>query len=618
MAEVKITITASTQQAKAALTGLDSALAKFKQTTGTLNTTLINFNQGMDTAKRVLGFVKRAYDETAGAAVAYAAQVRDLNRVTGVGAEETSRLIQVADDLTISYEALEQAAKIAARNGIEFTTEKLAEMSAEYQALNPGQERAAYLLEKFGKNGLEMGKWMEVPTDKLIAMSDAIDQNMIMTEAAVAQAREFEIAQDNLADAVQGAKYAIGNELNPALSQLSTWLADIVSFKSDLHGLFVGHEKDVRNTAETYEDYIKETLRTAIATKQLEGASVNQAQAMIDGTVPVEKQKALLYKLRNELGLLSEAQFNNIGANQSWMDALDEGGLSVEELGDKLHALAVDGIEELRTAMNGAVGGEMEDFREKSGEIFDKMGDVAGQIEVLKGKKWLTKDQQTELTDLETEYKNLQTELGNTATAHEEAMARISYSMLEARLGIDGFTEAELGVLNNYAEMTGLIDEPTRMLNESISLLTTQWENGKQPVDNYMTAFEYLNDAIKDGVITADEMTTALDLLNGREINVGINVSVKGDPIPDFGIDDPDAPIAPGEDDVIGTGTGPYATGGYIPVGGRGVVGGETVTPYPGGGAVVNNTHNYQIQMGVQANENAVINRLKILEAFGI
>ncbi len=39
---------------------------------------------------------------------------------------------------------------------------------------------------------------------------------------------------------------------------------------------------------------------------------------------------------------------------------------------------------------------------------------------------------------------------------------------------------------------------------------------------------------------------------------------------------------------------------------------------YPGGGAVVNNTHNYQISMGVQANEQAVINRLKILEAFGI
>lgn len=615
MAEVKVNITASTEQAKAALSKLDGSMEKLKQTSGGLKTGLINFNMALQAASTVLNVAKQAYDATAGAAVAYAAQVRDLNRVTGTGAEETSRLIQVADDLTISYESLEQAAKIAARNGIEFTTSKLAEMSAEYQALNPGQERAAYLLEKFGKNGLEMGKWLETPTDKLIEMNGAIADNMLMTEDAVAQARQFEIAQDNLADAVQGAKYAIGNEMIPVINQLASGLETIVSYKSDLHSLFTTHEADVRETSGSYEEYTKEMIRTAIATKQLKGASVTQAQALMDGSLAAEKQDAILYKLRNELGLLSDAQYANKGANQAWMDALDEGGIAVETLGDKIHGLAVDDIDSLKTAMSGAVGGEMEDFRTKSSEISDEMKDVAGQIDVLKEKKWLTKDQQTELADLEAEYKNLQTELDNTATAHEEAMARISYSMLEARLGIDGFTEAELAVLNNYAEMTGLIDEPTRMLNESISLLTTQWENGQQPVESYMTAFEYLNEAIKDGVITADEMQASLELLNGREINVGINVSVKGDPIPDFG---DDSPITHGYDNITGTGIVPYATGGYIPVGGRGAVGGETVTPYPGGGAVVNNTHNYQISMGVQANEQAVINRLKILEAFGI
>lgn len=626
MADVRINVTASTEQAKAALNNLDGSMNKLKTSTGGLKTGLINFNMALQAANTVLNAAKQAYDATAGATVKYAAQVRDLNRITGAGAEETSRLIQVADDLTISYESLEQAAKIAAKNGIEFTTGKLAEMSAEYQALNPGQERAAYLLEKFGKNGLEMGKMLETPTDQLIKMTGAIDDNMLMTEEAVQQARAFEIAQDNLADAIQGAKYAIGNEMIPVLVKAANALTLVTTATKGLEGVLAEHETDVRKTSDTYDDYIKEMVRAGLVAKQFEGAEVNLAKAFLDGTLETEKQDAVLYMLTNSVGAVSEgtwkvtrAMEGATPASQAWMDELDRGGPLVSNLNDELQELVDKGIDNLKTAMSGAVGGEMEDFKTKSGEIFDKMKDVSGQIQTLKDKKWLTKEQQDELVNLETEYGNLQTSLSDTATAHEDAMHRISYSLLEARLGIDGFTQAELDVLNNYAGMTGMIDEPTRMLNESISMLTTQWENGKQPVDDYMTAFEYLNESIKDGVITAGEMQTALELLNGREINIGINVKVKGDPIPDFGIDDPDAAIPTGPDDEIGgAGEVPYSTGGYIPPGGRGVVGEETVTGMPGGGAVVTNNHNYSINMGVQANENAVINRLRILEAFGV
>ena len=47
----------------------------------------------------------------------YAEQVRDLSRISGAGAEATSRLIQTADDLAVSYSTLEQAAKSRRRTG---------------------------------------------------------------------------------------------------------------------------------------------------------------------------------------------------------------------------------------------------------------------------------------------------------------------------------------------------------------------------------------------------------------------------------------------------------------------------------------------------------------------
>lgn len=619
MADVRINVTASTEQAKAALNNLDGSMDRLKTTTGGLKTGLINFNMAMQAGQTVLNLAKQAFDATAGAAVNYAAQVRDLNRITGTGTEETSRLIQMADDMVISYEALEQAAKIAAKNGIEFTTDKLAEMSDEYLTLNPGQERAAFLIEKFGKNGLEMGKLLELGADGVRDASAAIGDNLVLTEQQVAEARQLEIAQDNLQDSVKGVSIAFGNVLIPVLTKSANAVLVLANGTEELDAIFRQHETDMRKGTSSWEEYAAEIIRSGLASGQFTGTQKRIAMAFADGTLKISEHTDRVDDLIMSVDGLSIAQYTNKDANQSWMDALDKGALSVEELGDRVHGLAVMDIDELKTAMSGAVGGEMEDFRAKSGEIFDRMKDVSGQIQTLKDKKWLTKEQQDELVNLETEYGNLQTSLSDTATAHEDAMHRISYSLLEARLGIDGFTQAELDVLNNYAGMTGMIDEPTRMLNESISMLTTQWENGKQPVDDYMTAFEYLNESIKDGVITAGEMQTALELLNGREINIGINVKVKGDPIPDFGIDDPDAAIPTGPDDTIGGEPEvPYSTGGYIPPGGRGVVGEETVTGMPGGGAVVTNNHNYSINMGVQANENAVINRLRILEAFGV
>ncbi len=520
---------------------------------------------GLASAGIVAGMAA-AVKKAVGDYVSYNDQIRQNITLTGMSAEETSRLTQLTDDYGIGSEKLRTLLEGANKNGFQPSIENIAKLSDEYMALTDPVERNQLLVDKFGKSGMQFAEVMKLGSDAIREKAAAVKDGLIVDEAALEASLAYKMSLDDLDDTFTAFANALGQETVPVLTDVIDFFlkgieagTKLKDMAQGLEGVWKEHNLVMLETADSYDAYVKEMIRAGLEGGLLEGASVNQAKAFLDGSLATEKTTAVLTKLTGELGIASESTWKVEQAtkgltttSQSWMDELDRGGPLVSNLNAGLQDLVNKGIKNLNTAMDGAVGAEMESFRAKSGEISDQMKGIAGQIDILKEKKWLTQDQQTELVGLETEYKNLQTELGNTATAHEEAMQKISYSLLEARLGIDGFTQAELDVLNSYAGMTGMIDEPTRILNESISLLTTQWENGKQPVDNYMAAFEYLNDAIKDGVISAGEMHSALELLNGREINIGFNIDVKGDPIPDFGLTDPDAPVVYGtEDDTV-------------------------------------------------------------------
>src|SRR5690349_14173994 len=59
---------------------------------------LTDLKSGLDLAGQGIRLLKQGYDETVGSAQKYAASVRDLAAVSGAGAEESSRLLQVLDD----------------------------------------------------------------------------------------------------------------------------------------------------------------------------------------------------------------------------------------------------------------------------------------------------------------------------------------------------------------------------------------------------------------------------------------------------------------------------------------------------------------------------------------
>lgn len=196
------TKTMATEQVRHAKAMEDAAK---KQTTS-----WTEFRSMYSTVLDVVRVGQAVWDETAGKLVNYADDVRDVSRSLGTSTEEASRLIQVADDLGVSYDSLKTSMKLAQKDGFEPNIEGLAKLSDEYLKLEPGVARTQFLLDRFGKSGDEMGKILEKGGDSIRNMSAAIDESMILTQEAVDQAREFQIAQDALNDTWDAFTYEVG------------------------------------------------------------------------------------------------------------------------------------------------------------------------------------------------------------------------------------------------------------------------------------------------------------------------------------------------------------------------------------------------------------------------
>ena len=179
-------------------------------------------NSIMQIGEQVFEQVKAVIDETVGAAEDYNRQVREMAASTGMTADETSRLIQVADDYLITSEEIRRAMEMAVKKGFQPGIAGLADLADKFVAMQDPTERAAMLSEIFGRNWSKIVPLMEKGGQAVRDQAAAVSEGLIATDAMVKASREYEIALDNLNDAILAEKLAIGNGLIPILAQLAT------------------------------------------------------------------------------------------------------------------------------------------------------------------------------------------------------------------------------------------------------------------------------------------------------------------------------------------------------------------------------------------------------------
>jgi hypothetical protein len=356
--------------------------------------------------------VDKVLDATVGTFVKYADQVRETSRLTGVNAEDTSRLIQMADDLGISYESLQKSMWFASKNGMDVNRDSLAALADEYVALQSPSERAEFLAKNFGKSGAEMGKMLEKGGDGVRALNDAISGNLVLTEASLQKARENQMAVDQLSDAWEGYKIAVGVELAPVVTKLLNQLTLSINMQDNM-------SEALKKTNGNHNEAIK-------LASQMTAAQQAETDKILLGTAAVKNQD---------------------DAMTSVMDAINGYGAAIDQVD---YSNLLSSTMSIQDAMTG--------FAEKSAEINGKIAELdpasADYAETLSG---------------------LEGELKKNTAAQELWSKKLVYSMVQARLAVGGINSGEFAFLIELGVQMGLVDQKSadmaQNLNENINSL---------------------------------------------------------------------------------------------------------------------------------------------------
>lgn len=183
-----------------------------------------------------------------------AGKVRDFSRASGLGAEQSSRLVAVFDDLQISQEAantgffrfargLESGSVNLGKYGAEVVRSKdgnldmyrtLLSVSDAYASTSDAGTRAQLVQEAFGRGGMALIPILEQGRKGIREMFDAVPDRQILSDEQVMSARRYELAIDDLQDSMMELKVAAGNELVPTLTTLATAMAAAIRYTGDL------------------------------------------------------------------------------------------------------------------------------------------------------------------------------------------------------------------------------------------------------------------------------------------------------------------------------------------------------------------------------------------------
>lgn len=159
----------------------------------------------------------------------YTAYVEEVDRIatySGMASEETSKLIQVADDLRIEVGTLEMALKTMAQNGTTPSIEGLGELSNRYIAIQDPLQKAQFLTDNFGRSGMEMARMMELGSGAIQDLTDNVSQYMIITGESKEEAEAYIQTVDDLGDSWMAFKYQVGAAIIPPLTDVLNRIID--------------------------------------------------------------------------------------------------------------------------------------------------------------------------------------------------------------------------------------------------------------------------------------------------------------------------------------------------------------------------------------------------------
>lgn len=187
--------------------------------TGNIIGSFTELNSAIGLVKQGVQAMQGAYDATVGSVVSYDDSIRSVSAATGMSTEETSKLLDLTDNFNISTTALTMAQKNLAKDGYSLNIETLKGLNAEYKELGTQAEKTTFLIDKFGKSGMEFAVMFDYGSEAMEKFYNGSADGMVRTKEQIIQTMQLTMAQKDLGDAVQGIVNKTATPIIPMLTQ---------------------------------------------------------------------------------------------------------------------------------------------------------------------------------------------------------------------------------------------------------------------------------------------------------------------------------------------------------------------------------------------------------------
>jgi len=464
------------------------------------------FNSALSIASKGLEFAKAAFAETGAKFVEYAANVRRVAQSTGLAAEESSRLIQVADDVGVSVETLTSTLELATKKGFQPSIENLADLADRLQGISDPTERAAILSDLFGRNWAAIVPILKDGGAALRENAEAVSGMLILDDAAIKKAREFEIAADNLGDAWDGFSMVIGQAVVPELAELLNQLTTVLTAAEKLETMMAGASDQVLETAKSYDEYTGRLRAAAEAA----GFSVDENGRLIE-TYYVHGRA--IEAVINEHYMLSGAQYETQQSanalNAEIQAGIDAQAVAAEQMA--VFGLSLDELEAQYQETKNATDQQALAQSLANQEAQDAQNAFNLQAEAAKNLAGATET----LKDAQANW--------------SQSVGTDLASQLEQAIGDTGKFEEALRVID---EVMGTNTETTDKQQDAMEKLVAEYkkdgelEKFREGVNKLKDDFLPLNDQVKKAQENVDTLTKRLDALNGKRVKAYVDIVI--------------------------------------------------------------------------------------------
>lgn len=294
-----------------------------------------------------------------------AGEIRNFQRVSGASAEEASAFVAVLDDMGVEAEAGSKAiGKLAradlAQLGIEVARNKdgttnlvetLLNLADAYKATADPAEKQRLVFAALGKSGADLIPILEQGRVGLKRFFEGVEgTEQIFSQKQIDEAREYELAVDDLQDAFGDLQRGAARELVPALSDVALVMATTVRAAGDLKGVIGKLIPDQPKMAQGWRNVARDAGDAADQSEELEEATKAAAEAARENAAAIaaqaEEYDGLVTSIRGSMGVFEELPEKAALSQQELIKRLTENRNYQRDLALAMEDLAAAGISE--------------------------------------------------------------------------------------------------------------------------------------------------------------------------------------------------------------------------------------------------------------------------------